>query len=365
MSWPMICSHVAIRPDRPSAFVIDYPKKREVFAALFRDRIVHHLYFNYTHTLFERTFIQDSYSCIKGRGTHYGIQRLAMHIRQESQNWTVPCYAMNLDIRGYFMHIQRDRLLRFATSTIRKMADHRISCHSPETWGDKIDIDFICWLTEQIVMLDPKTSCEIIGFKEDWIGMDPGKSLFHTPDGCGLPIGNLTSQLFSNVYLNEFDQFMKRTLGARHYGRYVDDSYVISSDRDWLLAIVPEIRRFLQEHLGLELHMGKLHVRDIREGVEFLGAFVKPWRIYVSNKTLARIRKNLRALDLRDVDHVSNSVNSYLGVLSHNATYNLRCNLFLDSDISRMLEYDPHVLKSKPASDKQHSNRQHFNWKKI
>ncbi len=348
----MICSHVPIRPDRPSAFVIDYPKKREVFAALFRDRIVHHLYFNYCHTLFERTFIQDSYSCIKGRGTHYGIQRLAMHIRQESQNWTVPCYAMNLDIRGYFMHIRRDRLLRIATGSIRKMADHRISCHSPETWGDKIDIDFICWLTEQIVMLDPKTSCEIIGFKEDWIGMDPGKSLFHTPDGCGLPIGNLTSQLFSNVYLNEFDQFMKRTLGARHYGRYVDDSYIISSDRDWLLSIVPEIRRFLQDHLGLELHMGKLHVRNIREGVEFLGAFVKPWRTYVSNKTLARIRKNLRALDLRDVEHVSNSVNSYLGVLSHNATYNLRCDLFLDSDISRMLEYDPHVLKSKPISHK-------------
>ena len=319
---------------------------------MFRDRIVHHLYFNYTHTLFERTFIQDSYSCIKGRGTHYGIERLAMHIRQESQNWSVPCYAMNLDIRGYFMHIQRDRLLRIATASIRKMADHHISCHSPETWADKIDIDFICWLTEQIVMLDPKTSCEIIGFKEDWIGMDPGKSLFHTPDGCGLPIGNLTSQLFSNVYLNEFDQFMKRTLGARHYGRYVDDSYVISSDRDWLLAIVPEIRRFLQDHLGLELHMGKLHVRDIREGVEFLGAFVKPWRIYVSNKTLARIRKNLRALDMSDVEHVSNSVNSYLGVLSHNATFNLRCDLFLDNKISRVLEYDPHVLKSKPISHK-------------
>ena len=348
----MICTHAAIRPDRPSAFVIDYPKKREVFAALFRDRIVHHLYFNYCHTLFERTFIQDSYSCIKGRGTHYGIERLAMHIRQESHNWTLPCYAINLDIRGYFMHIQRKRLLSIATGTIRKMATHRVSRHSPETWADILDIDFICWLTEQIVMLDPKTSCEIIGFREDWNGMDPGKSLFCTPEGCGLPIGNLTSQLYSNVYLNVFDQFMKRTIGARHYGRYVDDSYVISSDRRWLLAIVPQIRQFLMDELGLELHMGKLHVRDVRDGVEFLGAFVKPWRTYVSNKTLQRIRKNLRTLDLRDREHVSNSVNSYLGVLSHHATYNLRRSLFLDNEFDDMLWYDPDILKSKPLSRK-------------
>ena len=85
-------------------FVIDYPKKREVFAAMFRDRIVHHLYFNYTHQMFERTFIADSYSCIQGRGTHYGIGRIRKHIRSESQNWTLPCYAMNLDIRGYHAH---------------------------------------------------------------------------------------------------------------------------------------------------------------------------------------------------------------------------------------------------------------------
>lgn len=143
---------------------------------------------------------------------------------------------------------------------------------------------------------------------------------------------------------------MKRALGARHYGRYVDDSYVISSDRDWLLSIVPQIRRFLLDHLGLELHMGKLHVREVREGVEFLGAFVKPWRTYVSNKTLQRIRKNLRQLDLRDHEHVSNSVNSYLGVLSHHATYNLRCSLFLDNQFDAMLEYDPDILKSKPLS---------------
>lgn len=353
MSSVMTCYQELIRPDLPSAFVIDYPKKREVFAAMFRDRVVHHLYFNYTHELFERTFIQDTYSCISGRGTHYGIERLGMHIRQESQNWSQPCYAMNLDIRGYFMHIQRHRLLEIATGTIRKMADHRVHHDRPELWRDRIDIDFICWLTEQIVMLDPKTSCEIVGFKEDWIGLDRNKSLFYTPDGCGLPIGNLTSQLFSNVYLNVFDQFMKRTLGCRHYGRYVDDSFVISADRNWLLSIVPAIRSFLLDELGLELHMGKLHVRDVTQGVEFLGAFVKPYRNYVSNKTLHRMIKNMQDLDMRDKEHLRCSVNSYLGVLSHSCSYNIRRELFLNSKVSHLMEFDADLLKGKLKSDLQ------------
>ena len=95
------------RAQPSKCFIIDYPKKREVFAAMFRDRIVHHLFFRYTHQLFERTFIADSYSCIKGRGTHYGIDRIRQHIREASLNWQEPCYSMSLDIRGYFMHINR------------------------------------------------------------------------------------------------------------------------------------------------------------------------------------------------------------------------------------------------------------------
>lgn len=314
---------------------------------MFRDRVVHHLYFNYAHELFERTFIQDTYSCISGRGTHYGIDRLRMHIRQESRNWSEPCYAMNLDIRGYFMHIRRDRLLEIATESIRKMAGHRVHKDSAVTWADIRDIDFICYLTREIVLLDPKTCCEIIGSKEDWIGLDRNKSLFYTPAGCGLPIGNLTSQLFSNVYLNVFDQFMKRVLGCRHYGRYVDDSYVISADREWLLSLIPSIRTFLNDKLGLELHMGKLHVRNVTQGVEFLGAFVKPYRDYVSNKTLHRMTTSMKTLDLKDRNHVRCSVNSYLGVLSHSASYNLRRRLFLDSDVSRVMEFDNDILKGK------------------
>lgn len=325
-------------------FIIDYPKKREVFAAMFRDRIVHHLYFRYTHQLFERTFIADSYSCIEGRGTHYGIDRLRQHIRQTSLNWSQPCYAMNLDIRGYFMHINREKLLKITIDSLHKMATHKVGMTddvpipsgvllTPATrWKDIRDFDFILWLTEQIIMLDPMENCIIVGDDSDWDGIDHAKCMRFAKPGLALPIGNLTSQLYSNVYLNPFDQWVKRDILCDHYGRYVDDSTMIDACREWLLEQVPKVREFLYDELGLELHMGKLHIQEIHRGVEFLGAFIKPYRDYVSNKTLARIEKNIQMLDLQDARHAEASINSYLGVLSHSASYNIRRHLFEDID---------------------------------
>ena len=314
---------------------------------MFRDRIVHHLYFRYTHQLFERTFIADTYSCIQGRGTHYGVNRLRQHIRQASLNWHEPCFAMNLDIRGYFMHIDRTRLLKIAVNSLNNMRKHRVGMAdevplpsgvllTPQTtWNDIRNFDFILWLTEQIVMLDPMENCIIVGDEKDWDDIDHAKCMRYVKPGLGLPIGNLTSQLYSNVYLNPFDQFIKRQICCRHYGRYVDDSAMVDSDREWLLAQVPMIREFLGDVLGLQLHMGKLHVREVSQGVEFLGAFVKPYRDYISNKTLARIEQNVKTIDLRDIGHAEASINSYLGVLSHSASYNIRHHLFeeIDGDI--------------------------------
>ena len=328
-------------------FVIDYPKKREVFAAMFRDRIVHHLYFRYTHQMFERTFIADSYSCIEGRGTHYGVDRLRQHIRQASLNWTQPCYAMNLDIRGYFMHINRAKLLEISTESLTKMAAHKVGLTdevpipsdvllTPATrWRDIRDMRFILWLTEQIIMLDPMENCILVGDESDWDGIDHAKCMRYVLPGIGLPIGNLTSQLYSNVYMNPFDQFVKRDILCEHYGRYVDDSAMVDACREWLLEQVPKVREFLADELGLQLHMGKLHVREVSQGVEFLGAFVKPYRDYISNKTLARIEQNVKTIDLRDIGHAKASINSYLGVLSHSASYNIRHHLFeeIDGDI--------------------------------
>ena len=265
-----LCDDLYYRRYKPlpsKCFIIDYPKKREIFAAMFRDRIVHHLYFNYTHSLYERTFIQDSYSCIKNRGTHYGIGRITDFCRKESRNWQRKCYVMHLDIRGYFMHIDRKRLLEIAVGSLRKMAAHRISKCSERTWYDVLDMELITWLTEIIVLLNPKENCVICGELSDWIGLDPAKSMLHLEDGLGLPIGNLTSQLFSNVYLNVFDQFMKRDLKCRYYGRYVDDAAVVNSDKEWLLSLVPRIRHFLRAELGLELHMGKLEITEVHRGV--------------------------------------------------------------------------------------------------
>ena len=326
------------KPEPSTCFVIQRPKKREVFAAQFRDRIVHHLYYNYTHELFERTFIQDTYSCIPGRGTHYGIERMTQHIRQESRNWQRPCYALKIDIRGYFMHINRRRLLDIATASLTKMADHQ--ANGGMKWRDVIDMDFILWLTHEIVLLDPTDGCRHVGNPSEWDNVDASKLMANAPADCGMPIGNLTSQLFSNVYMNPFDQMVKRLLHFLHYGRYVDDSATISSDRQRLTDDIPVMRDFLKDELCLDMHMGKTQIIDVRYGVEFLGAFIKPYRTYICNRSLSRIRQ-----EAADVMHMGRgqafrTVNSLLGVMSHYSSYNLRQEIFTQQHILRYGTFD-------------------------
>ena len=326
------------KPEPSTCFVIQRPKKREVFAAQFRDRIVHHLYYNYTHELFERTFIQDTYSCIPGRGTHYGIERMTQHIRQESHNWQRPCYALKIDIRGYFMHINRLRLFDIATASLTKMADHQ--ANGGMKWRDVIDMDFILWLTHEIVLLDPTDGCRRVGNPSEWDDVDASKLMANAPADCGMPIGNLTSQLFSNVYMNPFDQMVKRVLYFLHYGRYVDDSSTISSDRQRLTDAIPVMRDFLKEELCLDLHMGKTQIIDVRYGVEFLGAFIKPYRTYICNRSLSRIRQE--AADVRHMGRgqAFRTVNSLLGVMSHYSSYNLRREIFTQQHILRYGTFD-------------------------
>ena len=328
-----LCDALYTRTSRPlpsSCFIITDPKKREVFAAEFRDRVVHHLYYNYTYRMYERTFIHDSYSCLAGRGTHYGIRRLEQHIRRESRNYTRPCYVMKMDIRGYFMSIDRQRLLDIATATLDRMAAHKVSRYRDTLWADRLDLDFLHYLTKEIVMLDPTKGCRIIGSPSDWADLPREKSLFHSPKGCGLPIGNLTSQLFSNVYLNEFDQFMKRELHCRHYGRYVDDFYVVGHDREWLESLADPAARFLNDRLGLSVHTGKTQVIDVARGIEFLGGFVLPHRTYISRATLERMDAKLFALEQSgDRDHIAKALNSYCGVLSHWDSFNVRQTMLL------------------------------------
>lgn len=263
---------------------------------------------------------------------------MAQHIRKESRNYKRDCYALKLDLRGYFMHINRKKLLKISVDTLQRMSQHRISKGFKKLWCDVLDFSFLSWMTKKIVMLDPTRNCKFAGRKKDWEGLDTNKSLFKTPKGCGLPIGNLTSQLLSNVYLNVFDQYMKRVLKCKHYGRYVDDSYVIGESKKWLLSLVSRIRDFLRKRLNVDLHMGKLQVISIYYGVEFLGGFVKPFVKYISNGSLVRMLQNIGTVDYDNAESVYRSINSFLGILVHYSSFNIRCEMFLTENI---LKYAP------------------------
>lgn len=314
---------------------------REVFAASFRDRIVHHLFYNYTREMFERTFIFDSYSCIPGRGTHFGINRLSHHIRSVSQGYTAPCYVLKFDIQSYFMSINRGILLSICENLLSKKAqmDKRIASN----------INFIRYLLYTILNDDATQHCKIFGTPDEWKMLAHGKSLFHSPEGCGLPIGNLSSQLFSNIYLNELDQFVKRSLKCKHYGRYVDDGYIVSKSKSFLRDKVDEISNFLNQNLGLHLNEKKTKIYDAYNGISFLGSYLMPHRSYTDNGTLKRIKQNIKNLNPKSLIELSCKVNSLLGVMSHSNSYCLRKLIFAnDKRLTNIGVFSNDILKFNP-----------------
>ncbi len=321
------------KPLPSNCFIIHDPKMREVFAANFRDRIVHHLFYNYTHEIFEKTFIYDTYSCIKNRGTHFGIERMKHHIRSVSSGYSKPCYILKIDIKGYFMNINRNILLNLCRKTLSKCKN-------------KFDYVFVDYLLEIIIDSNPMENCNVLGSVEDWNNLPLEKSLFTTNEDCGLPIGNLSSQLFSNVYMNVLDQYVKRALKCRHYGRYVDDAYIVSDDRKFLKSLIPDISDFLQRELGLEINLQKTRIYDAYHGVEFLGAYIKPFRTYISSSSLKRIKRKLNNIEIKDKKHLQSSINSFLGVFSHYDSYCLRRVMFGNAEkLNRIGRYNGEWLK--------------------
>ena len=314
------------KPQSSICFIVNYPKKREVFAANFRDRIIHHLYFNMTHKLFENTLIYDCYSCIKGKGTHFGIQRLKKHILSESNNYKEDCYVLKMDIKGYFMHIDRKLLIKIVNDTLGKERYHKVEKGNYDTWDDILDFDFIKYLTNEIILYDPTKNCIFKSQKCEWVGLPSSKSLFDMKEDFGLPIGNLTSQLFSNIFMNKLDQYVKRELHCKHYGRYVDDFYIVSKNKAFLHKIIPLIQKFLKEELHLDINCGKTTITNVKYGVEFLGAYIKPYRTYISNASLRRIKTKLSLIG--NNPNVINSINSYLGIFKHYSSFKLRKELF-------------------------------------
>jgi len=212
----------------PSICFISFkPVQREIFAADFRDRIIHHLIYNYISPFFERLFINDAYSCRVGKGTSYGIKRVNHFIRSCSHNYSRDCYILKLDIKGYFMGIDRSLLYQKVEQTLSRFKN-KIN----------FDLDLVLYLIQKVIFNDPTKDCRLKGKREDWLGLPKTKSLFYAGENKGQPIGNLTSQLFGNVYLNDFDHFIKCRLKCRYYGRYVDDMVIVHQDKEYLKSVV-------------------------------------------------------------------------------------------------------------------------------
>ncbi|MCD4726649.1 MAG: reverse transcriptase/maturase family protein [Pirellulales bacterium] len=324
---------------KPSICFINFsPVQREIFAADFRDRVVHHLVYNYIAPIFEKTFINDSYSCRVGKGTHYGIKRIDYFIRSCSENYHKDCYILKMDIKGYFMNIERTLLFQKVKNTLLK-------------YSKKVEFDLplIMGLIKQIIFNDPTKNYILKGNKKDWNGLPPSKSLFHSGENTGLPIGNLTSQLFSNVYLNQFDHYVKKELSIRYYGRYVDDFVIVHPNQNYLKQIIPVIRNYLQSELKLTLHPKKIYLQHFSKGVQFLGAIIKPYRIYISSRTKGNfndlihkwnnIINSKNNLSKEEKQMFLSSVNSYLGIMKHYKTGNLRSKIIFKKTDKKFWEY--------------------------
>ena len=321
---------------RPSiCFLVTSPVLREIIAAEFRDRLVHHYIFDYLNPLLERELIDDCYSCREGKGTGYGVDRLEHHIRSCSQNYTREAWALQLDISAYFMSIDRRRLYTMAMALMVRIGRQRDD--EGRLLRDLPKHRIIEELLAKVILYDPLANCEVRDYQGLYDSIPRSKTLRFAPEGIGLPIGNLTSQMFSNLYMNIFDQWVKRRLRVKHYGRYVDDTFYVATDKAWLMSLVPRIDRFLQQELGLHLNLKKTKLTEVRKGVTFLGVHIKPFRRYVKRSSLTRMHQRVHAMEAipeaalahEDVrERLMAQANSMLGILSHTRSYNLRCDLF-------------------------------------
>ncbi len=302
------------KPGKSICFVVTRPRYREVFAAAFEDRIVHHWIALRLEPIFERKFSPRTFNCRKGKGQLYGVKMLREDIRQCSDNYTKDCYAMKLDLQGFFMSINKAMLANMLDRFILKNY----------TEDDVEDLRFLC---RTVILHAPEKNCERHSPLASWKHLPPNKSLFTNGEGLGVAIGNLFAQLFANFLLNILDWFLLDDLGFTYVGRYVDDFYVIDTDKDKLVAAVPKIRELLGKY-GLRLSPTKFYLQHYSKGLEFTGAVVKFDRIYTSNRTVknfvsAIIRLN-KAVTFQDVEHAVASINSYLGTLRHGNGYNIR-----------------------------------------
>lgn len=287
-------------------FVVEYPKVREIFAGDFRDRVVHHLLCARLQIITQKKFVYDSSACQKGKGVLFASQRLRSHIRKSTRNGVQEMYYLQMDLKNFFGSIDKERLKEFLKKFI-----------AGGWWQD---------LAYRIVDHDPTQDYLYRG--------DPGlhrevprhKTLFFAPKGRGLPIGNLTSQFFGNVYLHELDEYIKRNLKCQYYQRYVDDFVLIHHRKEVLLQWREAIKTFVKEHLKQEIHPQKIRIQKVSQGIDYIGYIHSPYKTFVRSKIRGSLYhtyekwKNL-SFEEKEVKenqvHFLSSVHAYKGVMDH------------------------------------------------
>ena len=302
------------RTNPSKAFIVRHPVQREVFAADFRDRIVHHLIMGRLMPIFEKVFSDASYSCRAGKGTLYGILDCAEMMKRCSNAYTSDCYVLRLDIHGFFFHIDKDILYQ----KIKNLVDKEFFNTAKSS---------ILYMIEEVLRDNPTHNCKIRGSRDDWTGLPKTKSLFYSGSHKGLPIGNLTSQIFANFYLNDFDHYVVGLDKDIFYGRYVDDIVIMHPSRDYLLEVKQKVATYLADELGLELHPKKVSLQHFAKGFAFIGAYIKPGRIYPGKRLRASFYRRVYALnaewerakkvDRFLIEKTVSSLNSYFGLLKH------------------------------------------------
>ena len=309
------------KPGRSICFVVKEPSPREIFAASFKDRVVHHLLIREILEMGERKFIFDSFACRKNKGTHAAVKRLKRFIRKVTQNYKKEAFYCQLDISGFFMSIDHDILFSIFKKFISKQ-------DKPNQWEEEV-----LWLARTIIFYKPTKNYLIKGSPSLFKLIPPRKSLFESGENAGLPIGNYSSQFSANLYLNELDQFVKRELKCRYYVRYVDDLILLDRDKENLRHWRNKINNFLEERLSLKLNLDKTKIQPIDNGINFLGYFVKPDYVLVCRRVVSRLKNKLYFLNKNkketlELNKTLATINSYYGHFKHAFSFNLRKDIY-------------------------------------
>ena len=305
------------KPSRGTAHIVFRPVQREIFAAPYVDRVVHHYIVDAIMPWWDKRLCYESGSCRVGKGTSFCIERLRHHTAAVSQGFQKKTYVIKMDISGYFMHIKRDILYkRVMWGLDQQFAGNK---------GKRYQV--LKHAIHEVIFDDPVKGVSIQGSYSDWRGLPEDKSLFCQPPGQGMVIGNLTSQFFSNIYLDVLDRFIMFDLGYKHYGRYVDDFYIVVTEDELEQALldVKAIGSFMQGY-GMAMNPKKTRVIGTWQGVTFLGAVVRDGAVLPGKRLMRNFSRS--AYELEKGRGSLESVTSYLGMMCHMDAFKAQAKIF-------------------------------------